>query len=166
MEGNAKSRVWVNRIVSFLVGGIAVAIVMSVALVTPANNRSKALTADLDEIRNGAPRLLAEAKAFAGTRDYPSALKSLDALFLEQPASPEAVEGKALYARVEATVRDSDTRWEAAMTSVKKAWEKETAAQLREQARAQVEADMTDTLTKEWDKSKDQIRKAWEDRKI
>jgi hypothetical protein len=166
MEGTGKPRVWVNRIVAFLGGGLLVAIVLSIALVGPVNSRNKALKTELDEIRNGAPRLLAEAKSFADTKDYANALKTLDALFVQQPVSKEAIEGKKLYVAIESTVQDSNMKWEAAMVSVRKAWEKTTAAQLREQAKTQVENDMTDTLNKEWEKSKDQIRKSWEDRKI
>jgi hypothetical protein len=162
MEGSGKPRMWVNRIVAFLGGGLVVAIVLSIALVGPVNSRNKALKTELDEIQNGAPRLLAEAKAFAEGKDYDNALKTLDVLFVQQPASKEAIEGKKLYATIEATVRDSNMKWEGAMTSIRKAWEKTTAAQLREQGRAQVESDMAETLKKEWEKVKDQIRKAWE----
>jgi hypothetical protein len=164
MEGNGK--VWVNRIVAFLGGGLLTLIVLSIAVTGPANNRNKALTAELDQIRNGAPRLLAEARAFVDSKDYASAMKTLDVLFVQQPVSKEALEGKKLYAVAVKTIQDSNTRWDAAMVSIKSAWEKTTAAQLREQSRAQVENDMTDTLNKEWDKAKDQIRKDWEDRKI
>jgi hypothetical protein len=166
MEGNGKPKVWGNRIIGFVVGAALALMVMGIAVVGPANGRNKVLMADLDQIRNGAPRLLAEARSFADAKDYVGALKSLDILFVQQPASKEALEGKKLYAAIEATVRDSNMKWEAAMIPIKKAWEKTTAEQLREQARAQVESDMTEALNREWEKSKDQIRKSWEDRKI
>jgi hypothetical protein len=166
MEGNGNRRVWVNRIVSFLGGGLLTLLVLSIAVTGPAGNRNKALKAELDQIQNGAPRLLAEARAFADSKDYANTLKTLGVLFVQQPVSAEAVEGKKLYALTEKTVRDGNARWDAAEVSIKTAWEKTTAAQLREQSRTQVESEMTDTLNKEWDKAKDQIRKDWEDRKI
>lgn len=166
MDGNGNRRVWVNRIVAFLGGALLSLIVLSIAVTGPAGNRNKELTAQLDQIRNGAPRLLAEARAFVDSKDYVNALKTLDTLFIQQPVSKEAIEGRKLYAATEKTVQDGNARWDAAMVSIKNAWEKTTATQLREQARAQVESDMADTLSKEWDKSKDQIRKDWEDRKI
>ncbi len=166
MEGNGKSNVWVNRIVAFLGGGLLTLIVLSIAVTGPVNSRNKALTVKLDEIQNGAPRLLAEAKSFADIKDYANALKTLDVLFVQQPVSNEAMEGKKLYGTIETTVRDGDMKWEAAMVSIKKAWEKTTAAELREKARVQVESDLTDTLSKQWESSKDQIRKDWEERKI
>jgi hypothetical protein len=166
MDRNGNHRVWVNRIVAFLGGAVLTLIVLSIAVTGPAGNRNKELKAELDLIQNGAPRLLAEARAFVASKDYVNALKTLDVLFVQQPVSKEAIEGKKLYAATEKTVQDGNTRWEAAMVSIKNAWEKTTAAQLREQSRVQVENDMADTLNKEWDKSKDQIRKDWEDRKI
>jgi hypothetical protein len=166
MEGNGNQRVWVNRIVAFLGGGLLTLLVLSIAVTGPANNRNKMITAELDQIRNGAPRLLAEARAFADSKDYVNTLKTLDVLFVQQPVSTEAVEGRKLYAATQKTILDGNTRWDAAMVSIRSAWEKTTAAQLREQARTQVESDMTDTLAKEWDKAKDQIRRDWEERKI
>jgi hypothetical protein len=166
MEGNGKPRMWINRIVAFLGGGLIALIVLSVAMISPANTRNKDLTAKLDSIQNAAPRLLAEAKASMETKDYANALRTLDVLFIQQPVSQEAVEGKKLYTAIEATVKDSDMKWEAAMVTIKKAWEKTTTAELREQARAQVENTMTETLNREWENSKDRIRKEWEDRQI
>jgi hypothetical protein len=166
MEGNGKPRIWVNRILAFLAGGLLALIVMGIAIVSPLNTRNKDLTTKLDNIENAAPRLLAEARASMETKDYANALKTLDVLFIQQPVSQEAVEGKKLYTAIEATVKDSDMKWEAAMVSIKNAWEKTTTAQLREQARAQVENTMTETLNREWENSKDRIRKEWEDRQI
>jgi hypothetical protein len=166
MEGNGKPRLWVNRIVAFLGGGLLVFIVVSIAVIGPANTRNKDLAAQLDTIQNAAPRLLAEAKSSLDAEDYASALKTLDVLFVEQPTSQEAIEGRLLYATIEKTVSESNMRWEAAMVSIKKAWEKTTAAQLREQARAQVENTMAEALDREWNNAKDLIRKEWETGKL
>jgi hypothetical protein len=166
MVENGKPRMWLNRIVAFLGGALLAFIVVNVAVVAPVNSRNAALKTQLDVIQNGALRLLAEARAFADAKDYVNALKTLDVLFVQQPISNEATEGKKLYVSIEAMVEDGNMKWEAAMVSVKKAWEKTTAAQLREQARVQVEKDMTDTLNKEWESSKDQIRQSWEEHKI
>jgi len=166
MEANGKPRIWVNRIVAFLGGGLLMLIVLSIAVMSPASTRSKELATRLDTIQNGAPRLLAEAKASLAAKDYVSALKTLAVLSVQQPTSPEAAEGAKLSASIEAAIHESDQKWAAAMVSIKKAWELTTAAQLRAQAISQAENAMADTLSKEWDSAKDQIRREWENRQL
>lgn len=165
MIQNEQTRVWVNRVMAFLVGGVIVLAVMSIATVSPLRKDNATLTKQLDEIRNGAVRLLGEATVQFEVGSYDNAKKTLNVLFKEQPTSAEAAEGKKLFAEIEAIVRQMDEKWNAASAEIRAAWEKTTTAQLRanlEKERLLVETNLTDTLNKEWEKSKSTIRKEWE----
>jgi hypothetical protein len=158
-------KTWANRVLSFVVGGLVVLILMSVAAVGPVKAKNADLTKQLDELQNGAARLLSEAKGFMANKAYSSAQQSLSALLTKQPGTPEAVEGKKLSAEVAAAVELQNKKWEAASVAVKAAWEKTAAAKLRSDAdatRAQVETSLAATLTTDWERQKDQVRKDWE----
>lgn len=158
MEAKEKSNVWLNRIVSLLIGGALVFFIVSAAVVNPLRQKSTALSAQLDQIQNGAARLLTEAKAFNEAKDYPSALKSLDTLLAQQPASDQAVEGKKLYASIQQTAKQKDLKWVAAEAAVRSAWEKKTEKEIR----AGQEKDLAGTLATKWEESKASVRQDWE----
>ena len=165
MIQNEQARVWVNRIVAFLLGGAIILAVISLAIVSPLRNDNAALTSQLDEIRTGAVRLLGEATVQFQNGSYDNAKKTLNVLFEEQPTSAEAAEGKKLFAEIEAIVREMDEKWDAASAEVRAEWEKTRTAELRanlEKERLLVETNLEDTLNKEWEKSKSQVRKEWE----
>jgi hypothetical protein len=157
--------VWVNRIFSFVLGGVLVLGFMSLGVAAPLRTENAALAARLDEVENGAARLLGEAKAYLASESYTNAERSLAALIERQAASTEAVEGKVLYADLLAAVALRDQRWAAAMPTVRLAWEKTTAAQFRadaDAARARVEATIPENLSTQWEQARDRVRLEWE----
>jgi predicted Zn-dependent protease len=167
MIRNEQARIWVNRVLAFLTGGVIVLAIMSFAAVTPLKDQNATLTAQLDEIRNGAVRLLGEATVQFQSGSYDNAKKTLEVLFREQPTSNEAVEGKKLYGEIETIVREMDQAWAAASSDVRATWEQTKTEELRanlERERVLLETNMADTLSKEWEKNKAQIRKTWEQR--
>ncbi len=162
MAMDAKNNLWINRIGALVIGGALVFIVGSTGVVSTLKGENVALQAQLTEIKNGAPRLMSEAVAFAGQKDYANALKTLDSLFALQPGSAEAAEGKKLYDTVEATVKRNESKWDAAVGAIRADWERTTAKDLR----IQMEKDMLNTLGQQWEQSKAAIRKDWEDKQI
>jgi len=158
-------KLWLNRLLSFGLGGLIVLIVMAAAAVAPVKSENAALTKKLDELQFGATRLLSEAKAYVASQSYGNAQSSLQDLFAKHPDSSAAIEGKKLYAEIQTTVAQQDQRWAAASAAVKSEWEKSTAAKLRADAdavRQGVEAAMASTLSSQWEQSKDKIRQEWE----
>jgi hypothetical protein len=114
MESNQKN-VLVNRIVSFLVGGVLVFAVMSFTVVRNARSENVGLTSALDSSRYEAGRLLADAEAELDAREYEAARASLEALFANQPGSEESVQGRLLLVTVNDRERNADARWEDAL---------------------------------------------------
>ncbi|MCX7030699.1 MAG: hypothetical protein NTU62_11360 [Spirochaetes bacterium] len=164
---NERGKVWVNRFLAFVAGGLLVFAIMSLAVVTPVRNEKEALAKQLDEVQNGAARLLAEAKVLAESKSYDNALETLNTLFEKQPGSSEVVEGRKLYTEIEITVQAKAQKWEAAVGAIRAAWEKARAAELlakAEQDKQLAETSMAETLVTEWEKAKDQIRQDWENR--
>ena len=165
MIQNEKGRIWVNRIVAFLFGGLIVLAVMSFAVVSPLKDENATVTTQLNEIRTGAVRLLGEATVQFQNKSYDAAKKTLDVLIKEHPTSDEAAQGKQLYAEIEAIVREMDEKWGAASPEIRAEWEKTRTAELRanlEKERLLVETNLADTLNKEWESSKLDIRREWE----
>ena len=166
---NNQPRIWVNRVVGFLAGGLIALAVSGFAWVTPVRSENKALTAQLDEIQNGAALLLREARAMVENQSYGKAAIALNTLFEKQPGSNEAIEGKLLYSEIEATVLALDREWAESSEAVRTAWNEMMAAELRaefEKDRAIMEATMIDTLEREWQKSKLRVRQEWESREM
>jgi len=158
-------RVWVSGCLAFVAAGLIVYAIMSLAVVAPIRSQKEALAKQLDEVQNGAARLLAEAKGFADSKSYDSALKTLDALFEKQPGSSQVVEGRKLYAEIEIKAMAKEQKWDAALPAIRAAWEKAKAAELMadvEQQKKLLETGMAETLATEWNKAKDQIRQDWE----
>ena len=141
MEDNGKSKIWMNRIISFACGAAIALLIMGVGMLSPLKAQYAASKAQLEEIQNGAPRLLSEAKAFIEGKNYASALQTLDTLLEKQPISGEATEGKKLQTSINEMIKQKDLKWEAASVGLKAAWEKTTAKSLR----AQMETDMAAT---------------------
>ena len=165
MSKNEGGRIWVNRFLAFVAGGLIVLAVMSLAVVAPVRSEKEALVKQLDEVQNGAARLLAEAKVLAESKSYDNALKTLNTLFEKQAGSNEVLEGRKLYADIEIVVTAKEAKWESAVGAIRMAWEKAKAAELlakAEQDKKLVETGMAATLVKEWDQVKDQIRQDWE----
>ena len=52
-------RIWVNRSLAFVAGGLIVFAVMSLAIVAPIRSQKEEAAKQLDEVQNGAARLLA-----------------------------------------------------------------------------------------------------------
>ena len=165
MIQNVQGRIWVNRVLALIVGGVIILAVMSFAVVSPLRDENATLTTQLDEIRNGAVRLLGEATVQFQNKSYDNAKKTLNVLFSEQPTSGEAEEGKKLFAEIEAIVGEMNEKWDAVSAEVRAAWEKTRTAELRanlEKERVLVETNLEDTLNKEWERSKQTIREEWE----
>jgi predicted Zn-dependent protease len=165
MIENEQKRVWVNRVMAFLIGGVIVLAVMAFAVASPLRKENTTLTAQLDEIRNGAVRLLGEATVQFQNKSYDDAKKTLNVLFQEQPTSAEAAEGKKLFSEIDAIIRQMDEKWDAASEEVRAEWEKMRTAELRanlEKERVTVETNLADTLNKEWERAKSAVRRDWE----
>ncbi len=164
-----KENLLVNRIVALLIGGLLVFAIMSLTVVKTGKAENTQLALALDESRYEAGRLLADAKSQLENKDYTASKTSLEALFLNQPGSPEAVEGKILIASIKTEEAASIARWEAALPQVKKDWSQAMAADLRAQsakATAEMEASLEKTIDKAWDKEKAKVRAAWEAEEI
>jgi predicted Zn-dependent protease len=164
---NEKGRLWVNRLVALVAGGLLVFAIMSIAVVAPVRKEKDALAKQLDEVQNGAARLLAEAKGLAENKSFDKALETLNTLFEKQPGSTEVTEGRKLYAEIEIAVQAREQKWEAAVGAIRVAWEKAKATELlakAEQDKQLVKSSLAETLATEWEKAKDQIRKDWENR--
>jgi predicted Zn-dependent protease len=162
---NESGRIWVNRLLAFVAGGLLVFAIMSLAVVTPVRREKEALAKQLDEVQNGAARLLAEAKVLVESKSYDNALETLNNLFKKQPGSNEVVEGRKLYTEIEIAVKAKEQKWEAAIGAIRASWEKARAAELlakAEQDKQLVEKSLAETLVTEWEKAKDQIRQEWE----
>ena len=154
-----------NRIISFLAGGLLVFTVMNFTVVSSAKKENKELTSTLDISRYEAGRLLADAKAQFENQDYEKAGVSLSTLFLNQPGSPEAVEGKNLLVEVEAAEVAANMKWDNALKAIRTEWFENRAAEIRaksDKERIELEAGLTAQLDKEWEKAKDDVRAEWE----
>ncbi len=164
---NERGKIWVNRLLAFVAGGLLVFAIISLAVVAPVRKEKEALAKQLDEVQNGAARLLAEAKVLAESKSYDNALETLNTLFEKQPGSSEVVEGRKLYTEIEISVKAKEQKWEAAVGAIRAAWEKARAAELlakAEQDKQLAETSLAETLVTEWEKAKDQIRQDWENR--
>ncbi len=166
MIQNEKLRIWVNRIFAFLVGGGLIFLILNFSVVSSGKNQIEELKKELEESQYGAKRLLDNAKAYFEDKYYIKAKETLDTLFEKQPGSNETAEGKKIYPGILDMIKkeqkeqeEIDKKWEAAVGAVQEKWQKEKAAQLREQ----LEKEMNDTLDKEWEKVKKKIREEWEE---
>jgi len=161
MIKNEKARIWVNRIVSLVIAGGLMFLVMNYGV-------TDKIRKELDECKYEAAGLLNEAKAYFEDKDYYRAKETLDTLFEKRPGSNEAVEGKKLYAQMEAAQKELDTKWEAAVGRIREEWAVTMAAQLREEFMKEgeeLEKNMENKLNNEWEKMKDTIREEWEKQK-
>ncbi len=165
MIENEKVRIWINRIFAFLVGGLLIFLIMNFSVVSNVKNQNEELKKELEESQYGAKRLLDNAKAYIENKDYNKAKEALDTLFEKQPGSNETAEGKKIYTGVQDSIKkeqnkqeEMDRKWEAAAGAIQEKWQKEKAAQLKEQ----FEKEINDTLDKEWEKVKEKIREEWE----
>jgi len=163
---NEKLRIWVNRLLAFLVGGLLIFLIMNFSVVSDVKSQNEELKKELEESQYGAKRLLDNAKAYVTDKDYDKAKETLDTLFEKQPGSNETAEGKKIYPEVQDLIKkeqkkqaEIDKKWEAEVGAVQEKWQKEKAAQLREQ----LEKEMKDVLLdKEWEKAKEKVREEWE----
>ena len=165
MIQNEKLRIWVNRLLAFLVGGLLIFLIMNFSVVSDVKSQNEELKKELEESQYGAKRLLDNAKAYVTDKDYDKAKETLDTLFEKQPGSNETAEGKKMYPEVQDLIKkeqkkqaEIDKKWEAEVGAVQEKWQKEKAAQLREQ----LEKEINDTLDNEWEKVKEKIREEWE----
>jgi predicted Zn-dependent protease len=164
---NERGRIWVNRLLALVAGGLLVFAIMSLAVVTPVRREKEALAKQLDEMQNGAARLLAEAKVLVENKSYDKAIETLNTLFTKQPVSSEVVEGRKLFTEIEIKAKAKEQKWEAAVGAIRAAWEKARAAELlakAEQDKQLAETSIAETLVKEWESAKDQIRQEWENK--
>jgi hypothetical protein len=161
MIENQTTRVWVNRVLAFLLGALLIYAVMSFSVVKNLKEENTELKKELYD----PGKLLTSAKDLFGNRNYGEAKKTLDNLFEKHPGATEIAEGKQLYAEIEAEQNALDKKWEAAVGAIREEWAATMAAQLRaefEKDRETLEKNMNDVLNTEWDKMKDRIRDEWE----
>lgn len=166
MVNKENNRLWMNRVLAFLFGGLVVFAVLSFAVTTPVKNRNAALSEQLDEIRFGADRLLEEARAYVLNGSEDKAMGALETLFDKHPASAEAAEGTVLYSEIESNLLEGNKKWNDAVEAVKTAWEDTRADEMRaqfEEDRLLMESNMSAKLTKEWEEAKETVREEWEE---
>ena len=164
MIQNETVRILVNRVMSFLIGGLLIFVVMNVTVISKLKEQNAELAEQLDNSMYEAGRLLADAQAQFANRDFTRAQETLTNLIAKHPGSSESAEGRTLYDETTVAITSENARWEAAMAGVRERWAAEMTAQIREKAektRQQMESDMSDTLAREWDRAKDQIRREW-----
>ena len=161
MIENQTTRVWVNRVLAFLLGALLIYAVISLSVVKNVKAENEELKKELYE----PGKLLTSAKELFGNRNYGEAKKTLDNLFEKHPGATEMAEGKQLYAEIEAEQNALDKKWEAAVGALREEWAATMAAQLRtefEKDRETLEKNLDDVLNTEWDKMKERIREEWE----
>ena len=165
MPKSEKAGLIVNRILSFLVGGLLVFAVMSFTVVNTLKTENVELTKALDVSMFEATKLLSAARDQFNGKEYSKAKASLATLLEKHPGSAEAIEGRVLLASIETALMEADARWEAAMPEIQEQWAADFAEGLRtksDTAREQLEKDMVDTIIREWEKAKVKIRSDWE----
>ncbi len=161
-----KDNLLVNRIIALIIGGLLVFAIMSLTVVQTEKKANAELAIALDESRYDAGRLLSDAKAQLESKDYTESKASLEELFINQPGSPEAAEGKTLLTNIETAEAAATAKWEAALPQIKKDWSEAMATELRAESdkeRADMEADLEETIAKAWDKAESDIRTTWEE---
>jgi hypothetical protein len=161
MIENQTTRVWVNRVLAFLLGALLMYAVISLSIVKNVKEENEALKTELYD----PGRLLTSAKELFGNENYGEAKKTLVSLFEKHPGATEMAEGKQLYGQIEAEQNALDKKWEAAAGTIREEWATKMAAQLRaefEKDREKLEKNMDDVLNTEWEKMKDKIREEWE----
>jgi hypothetical protein len=165
MDKQEDKRILMNRVISFLVGGLLVFALMSFTVVSSMKKQNTELAATLDASRYEAGRLLADAKAQLESRDFAKARESLSALLSNQPGSPEAEEGRAMLAVITTAEDKANAKWDKASAAIQKKWASARAAELRAESdkeRAELEAGLAEKISQEWEKAKDEVRADWE----
>lgn len=165
MPNKENGRVYLNRFVSFVAGGLLVFAVMSFTVVSGAKKQNAQLTMELDSLKYEAGKLFADAKAQLDAGDYGKAKESLTTLFSKRPGSEQSTEGKSLLAVIEKEEKAADSRWASVLPGLRKKWSAARAAELRleaDAARSQVEKGLNDKIDQEWENAKDKVRQAYE----
>ncbi|AEV30679.1 hypothetical protein SpiGrapes_2929 [Sphaerochaeta pleomorpha str. Grapes] len=161
-----KDNLLVNRIIALLIGGLLVFLIMTVTVVQTGKKENAKMAIALDASRYDAGRLLADAKAQLESKEYAASKETLEKLFIFQPGSPEAVEGKTLLTSVDTAEAAATARWEAALPQVKKDWTETLVAELRaksDKEREELEASLEKTITQAWAKAESKVRTTWEE---
>jgi hypothetical protein len=164
MIENVKVRMAVNRILSFLVGGLLVYVVLSMTVVSGFKRQNEQLTKQLDTSQYEPGRLLADAKAQYADRDFAKVMVTVTDLLDKRPGSPQVAEAKVLYQDAKLAIATDNANWEAAVGGIRDKWARDMTAQLRaksEKSRLEMETGLDDTLNQEWDKMKEQVRVEW-----
>lgn len=160
-----KNNVILNRIVSFLAGGLLVFAVMSFTVVNNVKDQNTKLTSDLDASMYEAGRLLADAKAQFAEGNFTKAKLSLTNLQEKQPGSSEAAEGRMLLPEIDTAQAAMEMKWEAALPEIQSNWKNAMAAELRAASdadRLKLENKMEDTINQAWEKAKTKVKTDWE----
>jgi len=161
-----KDNLLVNRIIALLIGGLLVFAIMNMTVVQTAKKENAKMATALDASRYDAGRLLSDAQAQLESKNYTASKATLEELFINQPGSPEASEGKTLLASVNAAEAAATAKWEAALPQIKADWTEAMATELRaasDKERADMEANLDATIAKAWDKAKLKVRTQWEE---
>ncbi len=165
MKLNEKTKLNINRVVGAVVGGLLVFAVMSLSVVSSANERIEELSEQLDTSRHEAGRLLSDAEAQFENENYTNAKATLETLFANQPGSPEAEEGSALMVSIEEAEAAADAQWESAQDDIRQRWTNNLVEELRaelEANRVEMENNLERTVSEAWDNAREDIREEWE----
>lgn len=165
MTNKNNGRIYLNRFVSFVAGGLLVFAVMSFTVVSGAKKQNTQLTMELDASKYEAGRLFADSQAHLEAGDYSKAKESLTTLFEKHPGSDQSGEGKSLFAVIEKEEKAADARWESVLPGLRKKWSAARVAELRleaETARTQLEKGLNEKVSQEWENAKSKVRQEYE----
>jgi len=153
-----------NRIISFLAGGLLIFAIMSFTVVNKVKDQNTELTKALNLSQYEAGRLLSNAQEQFTAGDFNKAMASLNTLFDHQPGSAEAAEGRKLFPKIENEQTSVNAKWEKALPGIKDKWYTNKAMELRaesEASRVKFESELNNTISKAWDKAKDGVKSEW-----
>ena len=159
-----QKKIILNRIVSFVAGGLLIFAVMSFTVVNTVKTENTELAKALEISKFEAGRLLADAKAQFAAGDLEEAKISLTNLFDNQPGSKEAEEGRILFPQIENAEAFLNTKWEKALPGIKAEWRKAMTLELRAESeadRVKFENEIEGKIDRAWDKAKEKVRSEW-----
>lgn len=140
-----------------MLGGFVVFLIMNFGVVAAANAPAMGFQKQLEESAFGAGRLLDEAKAFIGAKQFDAASSSLATLIERHPTSTEATEGRALASALAADQAKQDAAWAVAVVGIRSRWVATEATRLR----AELEKDLPATVAQNWSAAEPGLRAEW-----
>ncbi|MDA3955697.1 hypothetical protein [Oceanispirochaeta sp.] len=159
-----QKNITLNRIVSFLIGGLLIFAIMNLTVLNNAKKENAQLVKSLDISQFEASRLLADAEAQFAAGDFEDAKLTLTTLFENQPGSTEAASGHPLLTKIEAKETTLNDKWEMALPGIRNEYYKVMASELRAESeadRVEFENELENNIDKAWKEEIDTIKSDW-----